>query len=436
MLATLRQPRLFRGAARYPDNGRWRIAPAETRRVRRQYRPGTLVLETMFETRSGSVALIDFMPARRRNPSVVRLVEGRTGTVAMRMDLALRFDYGSSVPWVTHVAGRHRLARDCRSGSSWYCKAGAQLRGEKLTTVGEFTIAAGERVPFILSHGHRIWRTRAARWPRPHWMISMPAGVVVGALPLSGRVARSGRALAADAEGADLLAHRRHRCRADHFVAGAASAASETGTTASAGCATRRFTLLALIHAGYRDEAQSWREWLRRASLARRRRFRSSTGWPASAAEGVGGAVAAPATGSRPVRIGNAASAQLQLDVYGELMDALYQALHLGLARPNASWALQRAAGRASGDDLGATRRGHLGGARRPRHFTFSKVMAWVAFDRAVKVAEQFGLEGPVEHWRGCASTIHGEVCREGFNAAKGASCRATAPRSWTPACC
>ena len=160
-----------------PDNGRWRIAPAEPpKRVRRHYRPGTLILETVFDTQSGSVALIDFMTAATGSSSVVRIVEGRKGEVAMRLDLALRFDYGSAVPWVTRLRNSTGF-RAIAGPDLVVLHSGVQLRGEKLTTVGEFTVEAGERVPFVLSHGQSHLAGPAdARGRTPHWTRSRRDG--------------------------------------------------------------------------------------------------------------------------------------------------------------------------------------------------------------------------------------------------------------------
>ena len=339
-------PACFAALVGTPDNGRWRIAPADPPvRIRRQYRPGTMILETIFETKDGSVALIDFMTAATGNSSVVRIVEGRSGQVAMRLDLALRFDYGSAVPWVTRLQRRHRTARRSPDPMSWCCAAACRCTARSSPPSASSPSRRGSAFRSRCRTASRISIDPVA----PDAEAALDE-IDAGWTAWSSRCLYQGewreqvRALAADAEGAHLLSDRRHRRGADHLAARAARRRAQLGLPLSAGCATPRFTLLALMHAGYREEAQAWGAWLRRSVAGTPAQVQTLYGlagerwlmeWEVPWLAGYGGA--------RPVRIGNAASAQLQLDVYGEVMDALYQEMHLGLARPDASWAIQRA---------------------------------------------------------------------------------------------
>ncbi len=405
-----------------PENGRWRIAPADAKaRSRRHYIDDTLVLETEFETADGVVALTDFMPASRESKDLVRIVEGRRGSVAMCCELILRFDYGSIVPWVTRlddgtlsaIAGPDRTV----------LRTSIELRGEDMKTVGSFTVAAGQRVPFVLSYGAShlpppdpIDPEAALDWTTQQWR--KWAHRSPGAGRWTGLVRRSLITLKA------LTYH----------PTGAIVAAPTTSLPERIGgernwdyrfCWLRdaTFTLLALMNGGYYEEAQAWRDWLSRAV--------AGAPWQMHILYGIGGEQRLAEfelswlkgyEGSSPVRIGNAASTQLQLDVYGEVMDALHIARASEKLSPEGpAWALQAALldhlekiWREPDDGIWEVRNGR-------RQFTYSKVMAWVAFDRAVTGAEKFGLEGPIERWRALREEIHEEVCRNGFNPALGA---------------
>jgi GH15 family glucan-1,4-alpha-glucosidase len=403
-----------------PDNGRWRIAPAEpTVRVRRQYRPGTLILETIFETADGSVALIDFMFANNGTSSVVRIVEGRSGRVAMRFDLALRFDYGSAVPWVTQL--QHRTGLRAIAGPDVVVLAsGTKLRGHRLTTVAEFSVGAGERIPFVMSHG-------ASHQPDP----PVPNADMALEDAEARWTAWSDRCTY-DGEWREAVQRSLLTLKAlTYYPTGGIVAAPTTSLPELIGgqrnwdyryCWLRdaTFTLLALAHAGYREEAQAWGAWLRRSVAGTPSQIQTLYGlagerwlmeWEVPWLCGYHGA--------RPVRIGNAASEQVQLDVYGELMDALYQEMHNGFVSPGESWDLQcnlvtHLAEIWDQPDEGIWE--VRGGARQ---FTFSKAMAWVAMDRAIRGAEEFGLKGPLDQWRALRQKIHCSVCREGFDAGK-----------------
>ena len=432
-------PACFAALVGTPDNGRWRIAPAEPPvRVSRQYRPGTMILETVFDTKDGSVALIDFMTAATGNSSVVRIVEGRSGQVAMRLDLALRFDYGSAVPWVTQSAAHTPGCARSPGPMSWCCTAvrTCMARNSPRSASSPSRPASAFRSPC---------RTASRICADP---VAPDADDGAG---------RDRRGWARGRRAASIRANGASRCMRSlltlkaltYYPTGGIVAAPTTSLPELPGgernwdyryCWLRdaTFTLLALMHAGYREEAQAWGAWLRRSVAGTPSQIQTLYGlagerwlmeWEVPWLAGYGGA--------RPVRIGNAASAQLQLDVYGELMDALYQEMHLGLARPNASWDIQRALvthlaeiWEQPDESIWEVRGGQ-------RHFTFSKVMAWVAMDRAIRGAEEFGMPARLEQWRALRQRIHDSVCREGYNAEK-RQLRAVLRRRrrWMRACC
>jgi GH15 family glucan-1,4-alpha-glucosidase len=398
------------------ENGRWVIEPnAAPTGVRRRYRGDSLILETDWETTTGTVRVHDFMPPRGVAPDVVRIVEGLEGEVEMRTELVIRFDYGSIVPWVRRMDGDARVAV---GGPDALClRTPASLRGEDMRTLGEFAVAAGDRVPFTLT-----WFPSHADWPKEidpehalrdteeYWRTWADRCSFEGAW--HDEVHRS------------LLV-----LKALTFApTGGIVAAPTTSLPEYVGgvrnwdyryCWLRdaTLTLLAFLHAGYVDEAKDWRQWLLRAAagspgdlqvmygVAGERRLTEFevpwlTGYEASA----------------PVRLGNEASEQLQLDIYGEVLDALYQARGHGLPAEKSAWALQR--------KLLAWLEEHwrepdegIWEVRGPRqHFTYSKVMCWVAFDRAVRTVEEQGLEGPVDRWRHLRDQIHADVLRNAYD--------------------
>ena len=398
-----------------PDHGRWKIAPAgDVSAVRRRYRDDTLVLETEFETPEGSVAVIDFMPARDRDPNLVRLVEGRRGRVRMRGELVLRFDYGSVIPWV------HRT--DCGISAT----AGPDtvsvitpvpMRGENLTTVAEFDVGPGDQVPFSMSYhpshrpGTMIADSRFALQDTEAWWREW-AKRCTYAGPYREAVVRSLITLKA----------------LTYEPTGGIVAAPTTSLPEHLGgvrnwdyryCWLRDATLslLALINCGYTDEAGAWRAWLIRAvagdpgmtqimyGLGGERRLSE---WEVAWLPGY--------EGSAPVRVGNAAYGQLQLDVYGEVFDALFQARQAGLVALEDGWRVSRKLLEWLADTWDRPDEG-IWEVRGPRqHFVHSKVMAWVAFDRAVKAVERFGRDGPVDLWRKVRDEIHRQVCDRGFD--------------------
>ncbi|GAC1606757.1 MAG: glycoside hydrolase family 15 protein [Myxococcales bacterium] len=401
------------------DNGRFRIAPAKgATAVRRRYLPGTLVLETEFETDEGAVAVIDLMPVAGKGTDLVRIVVGRRGRVAMEMDLVIRFGYGYAVPWVRRIDGGIEAVAGPDALRLW---TPVETRGEDLATRASFAVAEGERVPFVLtwapSHlpdpGHADAEASLAE-SESSWRAWSDRCTVQG--PYREVVQRSLITLKA----------------LTYQPTGGIVAAATTSLPEKIGgvrnwdyriCWLRdaTFTLYSLMSTGYSEEARDWRGWL----------LRAVAGDPAQLQilYGIGGERRLPELeldwlagyeGSRPVRIGNAASRQLQLDVYGEVMDALHLSRHVGLDDEQAGWALQvKLMGYL--ETLWEEPDEGIWEVRGPRqHFTHSKVMAWVAFDRAVKGIEQFGLVGPLARWRAVRERIHASVCARGFDASVG----------------
>ena len=399
-----------------PEHGRWLLTPRDPiRQIRRRYREGTLILETEFETDDGAVTVIDFMPPRSQQLDLVRLVVGQRGHVAMRMELILRPDYGSIIPWVRRT--EHGI-RAIAGPDALQLYTDVKLHGERFTTVADFSVSAGQRVPFVL-----VWHASHLPPPPPidaeetlshteHWWQAWSQRCTYEG-PWREAVVRSLITLKA----------------LTYAPTGGIVAAPTTSLPEQLGgvrnwdyryCWVRdaTFTLYALISNGYIGEAQAWRAWLLRAvagtpsqlnimyGLAGERRLSELE------LEWLPGY-----EGAAPVRIGNAAYRQFQLDVYGEMMDLLYVAARLGLKPDDDAWRLQRAlldfltsAWRQPDEGIWEMR-----GPK--RHFTHSKVMAWVAVDRMIKAVEHFGVEGPVERWRQLRDIIHAEVCQRGFDA-------------------
>jgi GH15 family glucan-1,4-alpha-glucosidase len=413
-------PACFAALLGGPEHGRWLLAPAGgVRRVERRYAGDSLVLETHFETDDGAVRVVDFMPPRGRAPDLVRIVEGVGGRVPMRMQLVIRFDYGSIVPWVRRIDGT--LA--CVAGPDALClRTPIETSGFELTTVAEFAVDEGDRVPFVLT------------WYPSH---EPPPEEVDADHALRDTLAwwdEWGARLDYDGEWREDVARSLVVLKALTYApTGGIVAAPTTSLPEWAGgvrnwdyryCWLRdaTFTLYALLASGFTDEARSWRDWLLRAvagdpadlqimygAAGERRLTELELGWLPGYER------------SRPVRIGNAASNQLQLDVYGEVMDALHQGRRAGLEPNPTAWALQRKLLAFLEDGWREPDEG-IWEVRGPRrHFTHSKVMAWVAFDRAVKAVENFGQAGPVERWKRLRAEVHDEVCRKGFDVDRGA---------------
>ncbi|MCO5398817.1 glycoside hydrolase family 15 protein [Ralstonia soli] len=425
-----------------PDHGRWRIAAqGDVRAVHRRYLPGTLVLETVFETDAGSISVTDLMAVRTAGSAVerddtshlIRIVRGVSGTVPVRMDLTLRFDYGASVPWVSRVSEATGAAaegpcdmpecvlRAIAGPDMVTLRTPAPIRGENLSTVADFTIGEGEAMPFVLTHS-------PSHLPLPDSLDALEAQVDVETRwrAWSDRCKGAGEwTEAVDRSLITLKALTYHRT-------GGVVAAPTTSLPEQLGgvrnwdyryCWLRdaTLTLLALMNAGYYNEARTWREWLERAIAGSPAQVQIMYGIAGERRLGEWTVPWLPGyEGAQPVRVGNAAALQLQLDVYGELMDALYIARKGGLDGDEASWRLQVAL-MTHLESIWQTPDEGIWEVRGPsRHFTHSKVMAWVAFDRAVKTIEQFNVDGPAERWRAVRDRIHAEVCAHGVNAKRG----------------
>jgi GH15 family glucan-1,4-alpha-glucosidase len=397
-------------------HGRWRLAPAgSVRRAERRYRDETLVLETDFETPTGAVRVVDFMPLRMQHCHVVRVVQGLSGSVSMNMELIVRFDYGSIVPWVRRVDD----ALVAVGGPDAVCfRSPVDLEGRDLTTVAEFRVGRGDRVPFVLSWfgSHRplpkaIDPDRALADTEKWWR------------KWSARCTYTGEWRDQVLRSLITLKSLTYRPTGGIVAAATTSLPEQIGAGRNWDyrfCWLRdaTFTLYALMLAGFEDEARAWRDWLLRAVAGHpeqmqilygaggeRRLTELELGWLPGYER------------SAPVRIGNAAVDQFQLDVYGEVMDALHQARSIGLGSAGPAWDLQRVLmdfleSKWEEPDEGIW---EVRGPR--RHFVHSKVMAWVALDRAVKAVERFGMDGPVERWRRLRAEIHAEVCDNGYDA-------------------
>jgi len=404
-----------------PENGRWQIAPADDdARVRRRYRDGTLILETEFETADGAVTLVDFMPPRDHISDLVRLVVGKRGRVAMRTELIFRFGYGSIVPWVSRLDDGS--LRAIAGPDMVVLRTTVPLHGEGWTTVGDFTVGAGETAAFVLSYG-----PSHLGLPRRIDPVAALADTEAFWREWVGRCTYTGEWWDAVIGSLVTLKGLTYRPTGGIVAAPTTSLPEQIGGPRNWDyryCWLRdaTFTLLSLMDAGYFDEATAWRDWLLRAAagspkqvqimygLAGERHLRE---WEVPWLAGYGR--------STPVRVGNAASGQLQLDVFGEVMDALYHARRGGQPTDMQSWRLQQALV-AHLESIADQPDHGIWEVRGPRqHFTHSKVMAWVAFDRAVKSAEQFGLDGPLDRWRAVREHLREEICTRGYDAELGA---------------
>lgn len=397
------------------QHGRWQICPAgEVRHIERRYRPETLVLETTFETDEGAVTLVDCMPPRQGNPAVVRMVVGRRGQVRMRMQLVLRFDYGSIVPWVRRgkdgiqaIAGPERVR----------IVTPVELRGEDFTTVADFTVGAGDRVPFVLrwhpsnEEQHTSLEAEDAIRSTEAWWREW-----------SGRCQYDGRWREAVVRSLITLKALTYGPTGGMVAAVTTSLPEQLGGQRNWDyrfCWLRdaTFMLYSLLDAGYLDEAQSWRDWLLRAVAGKasqmnlmygvggeRRLTEIELDWLPGYEE------------SRPVRVGNAAHRQFQLDVFGEVMDAVHLARCKGISGEEHGWELQRHLLEYLDDVWQEPDEGiwEVRGVR--RRFTHSRVMAWVAVDRMIRSAERFQLGGPIDRWKQLRQAIHENVCEGGFN--------------------
>jgi GH15 family glucan-1,4-alpha-glucosidase len=398
------------------DHGRWLIAPrADAWSSGRRYRENTLILETEWETESGKARVLDFMPPRGKAPDIVRIVEGVAGEVDMSSELVIRYDYGSTLPWMRRLDGDTRAAV---AGPDALCfRSPVEHRGENMRTIGEFTVREGDRVPFALTWypsnedpPERIDPEQALQDTVDYW---------------------TGWVKQCEYDGTWKEAVRQSLIvlkALTYAPTGGIVAAPTTSLPERIGgernwdyryCWLRDATLvlLAFINAGFLEEAAAWRTWLLRAAAGdpsalqimygvggERRLTEMTLDWLPGYER------------SRPVRAGNAASAQFQLDVFGEVLDAMHQGRVHELERSQEAWSLQRRllaflenAWKEPDDGIWEVR-------GRRRHFTHSKVMAWVAFDRGVRAVERFGRSGPADRWRAARDEIQREVCERGFD--------------------
>lgn len=397
-------------------NGRWLIAPSEdVTGTSRRYLGDTLILETRVETRSGAVALIDFMPPRGKASDIVRLVRGLEGTVKMRMELVIRFGFGVDIPWVRRID--HSLMAIAGQDMT-VLRTPAKTRGEDLTTVSDFEVKAGETMPFVLTYGpshleppepidpevalqetEKFWKDWCGHCTRDgdYRELIMRSLITLKALtfgPTGGIVAAPTTSLPEKLGGSRNWDYRFCWLR------------------------DATFTLLALMNSGYTEEASAWHNWLLRAAAGSPANMQIMYGiwgqrrlleWEAGWLDGYEGA--------KPVRVGNAAHAQLQLDVYGELIDAFHQSRMAKLKLDEESWALECAVLNHLAEVWDQPDHGIWERRGEPKHYVFSKVMTWVAFDRGIKSAETFGFKAPLLHWRALREAIHRDVCNRGFDA-------------------
>ncbi len=408
-------------------NGRWLIAPVDApANTSRRYCDNTLILETRFETGSGVVDLIDFMPLRRESSGgsasdIVRLVRGVSGRLRMRMELVIRFGFGMGIPWVKQTEDRSALLAICGPDMA-VLRTPIATRGENMTTIAEFEVEAGQTVPFVFSYGPshlpvprpidplealgdtmRFWIDWSSRCndQSPYRQLVLRSLITLKALtyaPTGGIVAAPTTSLP------EQLGGRRNW---DYRFCWLRDAT---------------FTLLALMNSGYTEEASDWHNWVLRAVAGAPADMQIMYGimgqrrlleWEADWLPGYEGA--------KPVRIGNAAHAQLQLDVYGELIDALHQSRMAKLKLDAGTWDLECAILDHVADVWDQPDHGIWERRGEARHYVSSKVMTWVAFDRAIRSAEMFGFKAPLQRWRELRDTIYRDVCEKGFDAGQDA---------------
>jgi GH15 family glucan-1,4-alpha-glucosidase len=404
------------------NNGHWRIAPSDDSAKRsRKYQGNTLVLETEIETAEGAASLIDFMPLRTEGTShIVRIVKGRRGRVAMHSSLVLRFDYGSIVPWVTRLDDG--TIKAIAGPDMIVLVTNVDMKADGFSHRAQFSVAAGEAATFVLAYGPSF---HASPEPvAPFAALTETAedwGAWTAAYKPAGKYA-------------DVVLRSLITLKALTYRPTGGIVAAPTTSLPEHPGGTRNwdyrycwlrdatFTLLALMNGGFAGEAEAWRTWLQHAvagtpaqvqimyGLAGERRLDE---WEVAELAGYQGA--------KPVRVGNAAAKQLQIDIFGEVMDALFQSAARGLVPQCAEWNLQiklvehlEEIWQQPDEGIWEVRGGR-------RQFTHSKVMAWVAVDRAIKSMENFQVEGPIERWRRLRHAIHAQVCEEGYNAKLGA---------------
>lgn len=399
-----------------PANGRWMLTTCDAEaRVSRRYDGDTLILHTDYETDDGAATVIDFMPMRDHTSNIVRTVVGRRGRVTMKTEIILRFDYGDVVPWVSRLDDGS--LRAIAGPDMVTIRSDVELHGDHLTTIAEFEVAEGDQRSIVMTWGpshlspppsadpRRALESTRQFWHRwsshctyeGKWRdIVMRSLITLKSLtyhPTGGIVASPTTSLPEHIGGARNWDYRYCWLR------------------------DATLTLLSLMNAGYYREAAEWRDWLLRAAAGHPDQVQIMYGisgermlweWELDWLPGY--------AGSRPVRVGNAAHAQLQLDVFGEVMDALHQARIGGIPELPDAWELEKALLGTLTELWKKPDQSIWESRGEAQHFTHSKVMAWVAFDRAIKSAEKFDLPGPLDHWRELRSTIHATICERSFN--------------------
>ena len=407
----------FAGLLGTRKHGRWLIAPAEEiKKTSRRYRGDTLILETRFETANGVVALIDFMPPRGNASDVVRLVRGVSGKVKMRMELIIRFGFGADVPWVKKSEDGTALLAICGPDMT-VLRTPVETRGEDLTTVADFEVGEGQSVPFVLTYGPS------------HLPVPAPIDPAYALQDTENFWTEWCSRCCYEGFGRDLVVRSLITLKAlTYGPSGGIVAAPTTSLPEKLGgqrnwdyrfCWLRdaTFTLLALMNSGYTEEAVAWHNWLLRAAagspanmqimygiMGQRRLLEWEAGWLPGY------------EGAQPVRVGNAAHVQLQLDVYGELVDAFHQSRMAKLKLDDGSWALECVVLEHLAEEWDRPDHGIWERRGDGKHYVSSKVMTWVAFDRGIKSAETFGFEAPLDKWRKLRDTIHRDVCDKGFD--------------------
>jgi GH15 family glucan-1,4-alpha-glucosidase len=398
------------------EHGRWLIEPTEqVIKSSRRYWDNTLILETRFETGGGTVALIDFMPPRGNASDVVRLVRGVAGKVKLRMELVIRFGFGADIPWVRRTEDGALLAI-CGPDMT-VLRTPVETRGEDMTTVADFEVSEGETTPFVLTYGpshlplpepinpadalqdtEDFWTEWCGHctYEGDHRDLVMRSLITLKALtyePTGGIIAAPTTSLPEKLGGARNWDYRFCWLR------------------------DATFTLLALMNSGYTEEASAWHNWLLRAVAGSPANMQIMYGimgqrrlleWEAAWLPGYEGAL--------PVRVGNAAHAQLQLDVYGELIDAFHQSRMAALELDEGSWALERTVLEHLAEVWDQPDHGIWERRGDGKHYVSSKVMTWVAFDRGIKSAEKFALDAPLDRWRTLRDAICRDVCERGFD--------------------
>src|SRR6266404_3623304 len=398
-------------------NGHWLFTPAEKiDKLKRRYRGDTLIIETEIETKSGAVRLIDFMPPRGENPDIIRIIEGLRGEVPMQMELIIRFEYGLIIPWVRRA---HDGLEAIAGPDALILRTPIETRGKDMTTVTEFTVKKGERIPFVLTwfashqeppraiHADHALRDTEKFWNewsgrcqyRGPWREAVMRSLItlkgLSYAPTGGLVAAATTSLPEEIGGVRNWDYRYCWLR------------------------DATFTLFSMMQVGYREEAKSWREWLLRAIAGSAAQMQIMYGVHGERRlDEIQIPWLSGYENSQPVRVGNAASEQFQLDVYGDVMSSMYRAHQAGIENRETDWRLQVALMNFLESNWNKPDEGIWEVRGGPKHFTHSKLMAWVAFDRAVKLVEECGCRGAehVDRWRKIRDQIHKEVCARGFS--------------------